>query len=217
MTTRILLIDDHPAMRHGLRQLLEELEEFSICAEAENRHEALIAAREYRPDFILLDIALQGQKSSGLNLIPELLAILGPLPILVLSMHDEKFYAEQALAAGARGYLMKQEPVREIITAIRRILAGEIYLSREMSQFLLCRLTGSRKPGDRDPGSCLSKREFEIFRLLGKGYQPRKIAENLNLSSKTVESHRRNLRRKLGFSEAADLAHFAVEWFRNHY
>jgi DNA-binding NarL/FixJ family response regulator len=212
-TTQILIVDDHPAMRYGLAQLIDKEPDLEVCGEAEDRPTVLAALQRTPPDFILLDIALKDKSGTGLDLIRDIQSRLGDIPILIVSMHDEALYAERALRAGARGYLMKQEPVREVITAIRRMLDGGVYLSSEMNNALLLRHVGpARKPAKLDPTECLSNREFEVFRLIGKGMQPREIGGALNLSTKTVEAHRLNMRKKLGLADARELAGFAVDW-----
>ncbi len=215
--TRILIIDDHPAMRHGLAQLIDQEFDFEVCGEAEDRTSALDAITRSSPDFILLDIALKDKSNTGLDLIHDIQTRLGDIPILVVSMHDEALYAERALRAGARGYLMKQEPIRQILVAIRQILAGGVYLSEAVNTSLLLGHVGSiSKPDKADRIDSLSSREFEIFRLIGNGMQPREIAAALNLSAKTVESHRSNMRKKLGFPSARELALYAVDWTRRN-
>ena len=211
--TRVLVVDDHPAMRHGLAQLIDGEPDLEICGEAADRRSMLAAMGRAAPDLVVLDIALKDRSSSGLDLIADLRAQLGDVPILVYSMHEEALYAERALRAGARGYLMKQEPVREVLVAIRHILAGGVYVSQSINKSLLLQHVGlKQKPATNDPSASLTGREFEVFRLIGNGLQPRGIAEALNLSVKTVETHRLNIRRKLGLAKAAELTRLAVEW-----
>ncbi len=212
--TRIFIVDDHPAMRHGIAQLIADELDLEVCGEAGDWRETLRAVTDDRPDMIVLDIALKDADRTGLDLIADIHARVGPVPILIYSMHEETIYAERALRAGARGYLMKQEPVRQIIVAIRKILNDEIYVSDLINQKILLRHIGS--PGQRQapalPEDCLSGREFEVFRLIGKGLPPRNIAQKLCLSAKTVETHRLNIRKKLGKANAAEVTRYAVEW-----
>ncbi len=211
--TRILVVDDHPAMRHGLAQLIAGEADLEICGEAEDRPSMAAAIGKSQPDLVVLDIALKDRSYSGLDLIEDIRTRLGEVPILIFSMHDESLYAERALKAGARGYLMKQESIREVIVAIRRILGGGIYVSKAVRDSLLKQHVGSRpQPDAADPASCLTGREFEVFRLIGEGLQPREIGEALNLSVKTIETHRINIRRKLGLSNASELTRLAVKW-----
>ncbi|MCF8119405.1 MAG: response regulator transcription factor [Deltaproteobacteria bacterium] len=211
---KILIIDDHPAMCHGLAQLIGNEGDLEVCGQAGDREAALSAIRRNPPDFVILDIALKEPSQSGLDLIPEINAHAGDIPILIYSMHDELIYAARALRTGARGYLMKQAPVREIIQAIRRILDEGIYVSDAMARRLLMAQVGSggEQQGCTTPEACLSEREFEVFRLIGRGLQPREIAQQLCLSVKTVETHRMNIRKKLALRDASNLTRFAVDW-----
>lgn len=215
----VLIVDDHPAMRQGLATLIEKTAGLTVCGEAGSRRETLAELQRRRPDFVLLDIALGESESSGLDLISEIHAHAGPVPILVYSMHDEMLYAERALRMGARGYLMKRESVRQIAVAVRRILDGGIYLSEAMNQRMLARQVGSalgEPAAGPHPPERLSAREFEVFRLVGNGLRPREIADALFLSVKTVETHRMNIRKKLGLADASALARFAVQWFHRN-
>lgn len=210
---RILLLDDHPALRHGIRQLIDGEPDLRVCAEATNREELLEQLNEVTPDMAIVDITLQDKNTTGLDLIRDIHAKAGEIPVLVFSMHDETLYAERAMAAGARGYLMKQEPVMLLLDAIRAVMRGEIYLSKRMNQALLqAHVKGGAQPRPDDPVSALSVREFEILHMLGKGMPPREIAEAMSLSVRTVETHRRNMRNKLGCSTASELTQFAVDW-----
>ncbi len=211
---KILIIDDHPAMRHGLRLLIEAEPGFAVSGEAGDRGEALESIKTNPPDFVVLDIALKDQSGSGLDLIPEIQSHAGRVPILVYSMHDEMIYAERALRCGASGYLNKQAPVKQVVNAIRTILDGGFYLDEAVSQMIIMQQIGktSGRLCPLSPQECLSSREFEVFRLLGKGLKPREIGERLCISCKTVETHRMHIRKKLGLSTAAELARFAVEW-----
>ena len=214
--TRVFLVDDHPAMRHGIAQLLARENDLEVCGEAGDGREALNAIAGTLPDLIVLDIALKDPDCTGLDLVSEIHASVGPVPILIYSMHDEKFYAERALRAGARGYLMKQEPVRRIIHAVRAIIKDGIYVSEEINRLILLKHIGAspeRQPSVT-PEDCLSEREFEVFRLIGKGLQPREIAQKLYLSTKTIETHRMNIRKKFGMANASELTRYAIDWSR---
>ena len=212
--TRILIVDDHPAMRHGLAQLIAKEADLDVCGEAGDRRETLEAIRREPPDFVILDIALNDPACTGLDMISEIHAHAGAIPILIYSMHDEIIYAERALRSGARGYLMKQEPVRQIIRAIRGIIEYGVYVSDEINRMLLLRHIGQNQEQQDSvsPQDCLSAREFEVFRLIGKGLQTREIAGQLRLSVKTIETHRMNSRKKLGMANASELTRYAVEW-----
>ncbi len=213
--TKIMLVDDHPAMRHGLAQLINAEADLDVCGEADDRPGAMAVFERRRPDLVVVDVALKDSSSSGLDLVCDLRARRADLPILVYSMHDEALYAERALRMGARGYLMKQQPVRELLVAVRRVLDGGVYVSPAITSRLLLRHVGdTRGPLVTDPTACLSSREFEVFRLIGKGLPPREIGEVLHLSPKTIETHRQNIRKKLGLMNASELTRRAVEWGR---
>lgn len=212
--TRVFLVDDHPAMRHGIAQLVAREKDLEVCGEAGDRRDTLNAIADDPPGLIVLDIALKDTDRTGLDLVSEIHACVGPVPILIYSMHDEKIYAERALRAGARGYLMKQEPVRRIIHAIRTIIQDGIYVSEEIARRILLKHIGASP--EEQPlvtlEDCLSKRQFEVFQLIGKGLQPREIAKKLCLSPKTVETHRMNIRKKFGMATASEVIQYAVEW-----
>lgn len=213
-TKRILIIDDHPAMRHGIAQLIAREKDLKVCAEAGNRRETLAVLQKETPDIVILDISLDEAGISGLDLIGDICAHAGSVPILVYSMHDERVYAERALRSGACGYLMKQAPVQQLVGAIRKILIDGIYLSPEMQRRLLLGHVGRKSCflEPMCPEDCLSQREFEVFRLIGMGLRPREIARQLHLSVKTIETHRMNIRKKLSISDAPSLARYAVAW-----
>lgn len=214
--TRILIVDDHPAMRHGLAALIDNEADLAVCGEVWDRLGTLKAIQEERPDFVILDISLNGPAYTGLDLIQEIRSLIGAVPVLIYSMHDEMIYAERALRYGAQGYLMKQAPVRHLIVAIRRILEEGMYVSDAVKAHLSMHddMPDSGRPlqGALSPKECLSGRELEVFVLIGKGHQPRDIAEKLSVSVKTVETHRMNIRKKLGIANASELTRYAVAW-----
>lgn len=212
--TRILLVDDHPALRHGLVEMFARTEDLEVCCEASNREQALEAAEKHRPDLAIVDITLGPGQASGLDLIKDLHNRGGKIPVLILSMHDEAIFAEKSLRAGARGYLMKQEPVRNILQAVRKIRDGGIFISEAINNALVLRGIGEKKDiSGAPPVQDLTVREFEVLQLLGQGMQPKQIAEKLALGVKTVETHRHKMRIKLGFDTAAELTQFAIQWF----
>jgi DNA-binding NarL/FixJ family response regulator len=206
----ILIVDDHPLFREGLVHLIGHERDLAVAGEAGTAAEALALVEKIRPALVLLDISLPDR--NGLELIKDLHALRPELPVLVISMHDESLHAERVLRAGARGYIMKQEGGGKILDAIRRVLAGDIYVSEKMSALILERLAGQRPKGSRSPIERLSDREFEVFSLLGQGLATREIARRLNLSVKTVEVHRANIKRKLGLRTATELVRHAVRW-----
>lgn len=205
---RILLVDDHPIVRQGLRQLLQTQPTLAVCAEAAAWGEAIDAVARLSPDAVILDITLG--KRMGLELIKELLSLEPSLRILVLSMHDESVYAERALRAGAHGYVMKGEASEEVITALNRVLGGQLYVSPRVEPDLLKRLIQSPKPGSES--SSLTNRELEVLNLIGQGLSSEAIAERLFLSIKTIESHRSNLRNKLGLAPGERLVEAAIRY-----
>jgi DNA-binding NarL/FixJ family response regulator len=204
---KIFIIDDHAILRDGLRSLLEAQDDLIVSGEAENARKAFGRLEADRPDLVMVDISLPG--INGIELIKTLKVQFPGLAIIVLSMHDEALYAERALRAGAKGYVMKQASAEQLLSAIRTVLRDEIYLSQNLSASLLKSIV-SRK---QDPGNVLdrlSDRELEILRLLGDGYTTREIATNLGISVKTVESHRGNIRHKLKLTNGAELMRFAL-------
>ena len=205
---KIFIVDDHPMMREGLRGILIREADLTICGEAENARKALEQLAAATPDLVLLDITMPGK--SGLELVKDLRALYPDLKLLTISMHEESLYAERVLRAGARGYITKHQPPDELIKAIRQVLAGQIYVSREMSETLLQRFTGAPQKSS-SPLEKLTDREFEVFQLLGEGKACKEIAQRLNLSEKTISVHNSNIRQKLKLQSTAQLIRFAVQ------
>ena len=209
---KVFLVDDHPIVRQGLALFIEREPDLMVCGEAEDATSALQAIRESSPDFVILDISLNGP--DGLELLKTLRVRYPNLPALVLSMHDESVYAERALRAGANGYIMKQEAADKVITAIRHILGGDVYLSDRLTKQMLQQfVNGTISP--RDPLAKLSDRELEVFRLIGAGHGTRQIADELHVSTKTVESYQAHIKEKLALRNARELVQYAVEWSLN--
>lgn len=206
----VLLVDDHPFMRAGLAGLIERQPDLCLAGEAGNPTEAFQAIERKNPDLVLTDLTMPGR--SGLEFIKDLRALAAELPILVISMHDEVVHAERALRAGARGYIMKEAGGEALLTAIRQVLAGGIYVSPRMSARLLETFSGTKPRGSSSPIEKLTDREFEVFRLIGEGKSTRDIAAQLHLSPKTVDVHRANIKEKLGLSDATALIRHAVRW-----
>ncbi|HUA68159.1 MAG TPA: response regulator transcription factor [Candidatus Saccharimonadales bacterium] len=207
---RLLIVDDHPMMRTGLAQLIDNEGDLKVCAEADNAAQALDAAVGQKLDLILLDISLPDK--NGLELIKDIRALKPTLPILVVSMHDEALYAERVLRAGGRGYIMKQEGGKKLLGAIRQVLSGQIYVSDKISAGILETFSGRPIEAAAFPVQQLSDREFEVFQLIGQGKGTREIADHLHLSVKTVEVHRLNIKKKLKLKTATDLVRHAVRW-----
>jgi DNA-binding NarL/FixJ family response regulator len=210
---RIYLVDDHPIVRQGFSQLLALDGDLAVCGQAAALAPALIGIQSSKPDVVVLDIAMPGR--DGIELIKEIRVLAPQLPTLVLSAMDETIYAKRALQAGAKGYVMKHEPVARILTAVRAVLDGEVYLSAPMrTQLLLASLNFPRSEPTRGV-ELLSKRELEIFRLIGEGFGTQRIAKSLNLSVSTVETHRTHIKEKLSVEHAPDLIRQAVIWHQS--
>lgn len=210
----IFLVEDHPVTRAGLSALIGSAANLHICGEADSAPVALDLMLKSKPDLAVVDIGLK--TSNGLELMKNLVALLPELRILVISMHDEDLYAERAIRAGARGYLMKKEAAEKIVSSIQTILAGEVYLSERMKGKLLSGIVSHRhdtaKPLSIDR---LSDREMEVFQLIGNGFATREIAVRLNLSVKTIDSYREHLKIKLGLKNSAELVRHAIRWARS--
>jgi DNA-binding NarL/FixJ family response regulator len=207
---RILLVDDHPFMRAGLAQLIDRQADMMVCGEAGDPVAAFHALEKTKPDLVLTDLTMPGR--SGLEFIKDLRAAEPELAILVISMHDEVVYAERALRAGARGYIMKEAGGENLLAALRQVLRGQVYLSLRMSARILEGLAGARPRGSSSPIEKLTDREFEIFQLIGQGKSTRDIAAQLHLSPKTVDVHRSHLKEKLDLKDATALIRHAVRW-----
>jgi DNA-binding NarL/FixJ family response regulator len=207
---KLFLVDDHPMMRAGMLQLIEKQPDLEVCGEASHPAEALQRVATLLPDLLLTDITMPGR--SGVEFIKDLLALQSHLLILVVSMHDESVYAERSLRAGARGFIMKESGGEKLLTAIRRVLNGQVYVSEEMSAKILDTLSGQRPRGSTSPIQKLSDREFEVFQLIGQGKSTREIAKQLRLSPKTVDVHRGHIKEKLQLTDATALVRHAVRW-----
>jgi len=209
-TKKILIVDDHPIVRQGLRSLIDQENDLMVCGEAGSAADALRALNTLKPDLILVDISLKGP--DGLELTKSVRAILPDMPILIVSMHDESLYAERVLRAGANGYIMKEEVSQSVILAIRRVLKGDIFISDRMRQKILRGVAGQRTPSATSSIERLSDRELEVFRLIGHGHGTRQIAEDLHLSVKTIETYRAHIKEKLSLGNATELVRQAVQW-----
>ena len=207
----VFIIDDHPIVRKGLAKLLDEEPDLVVCGEAADVHEARIGLERTRPDVVILDLSLRD--SDGLELIKEIRAKYGQLPVLVLSMHDETIYAERLLSAGANGYIMKQAASDQLIVALRRVLEGGVYVSDRISASMIERFALARRKHAIDPIERLSNREVQVLNLIGRGKSTREIARDLRLSIKTIESHRQRIKKKLSLDSSPRLVQFAVNWY----
>lgn len=207
---RLFLVEDHPVTREGFAQLINYQPDLTVCGQADTAKLALAGIQAARPHLAIVDISLS--ESSGLDLIKDLKCHHPDLPVLVLSTHDEALYAERALRAGARGYVMKQAPTSEVMKAIRTVLTGELYLSDPMRSRLVRQQFDGSKPSGRAELDGLSDRELQVFELLGHGHTTRRIATRLHVSVSTVETHRAHLKQKLRLVDAVQLVRRAVEW-----
>jgi DNA-binding NarL/FixJ family response regulator len=212
---KVLIVDDHPIVRQGLRLMINEEPDLTVCGEAQSEREARSAIRELEPDVVIVDLSLA--QGDGLELVRDVHAQHAGLPMLVLSMHDELIYAERLLAAGASGYIMKQAASDQLLVALRKVLAGDTYLSETLVQGL----ERTRRSGvngvaaNTDPVKRLSNRELQVLSLIGRGQSSREAAEGLGLSVKTVETHRQSLKRKLNLATNAQLLQYAINWYAN--
>jgi len=206
--TRILIVDDHPLVRTGFAQLIGDSPDLEVCGEAGDMAEALQMVETTRPDLTIIDLSLAG--GSGLDLIERIKARHKQVLMLVASMHDETLYAERVLAAGARGYINKQEAQDRIIEAIRTVLGGKVYLSRAMTERLLNGMVDH--DGEKRDIDSLSNRELQVFELIGQGTSAGQMAKQLNLSVKTIETHQAHIKKKLGLSSAHELTQRAIRW-----
>lgn len=209
---RIFLIDDHPLVREWLTNLIHQQPDLQVCGEAESAPQAFDAVTKLRPDIAIVDISLKN--GSGIELIKNFRSVAPEVAVIVLSMHDESLYAERALRAGARGYIMKRETAKKVISAIRQVLQGKLYLSEPMRAFFAEKFVGD-PPATSLPVGELSDRELEVFQLLGQGYETRQIAASLNISMKTVQAFCARIKEKLTLTSATELLREAVRWHDN--
>jgi len=210
---RIFLVDDHPLVREWLTNLIHQQSDLLVCGEAESAPHALEAVTKLRPEIAIVDISLKG--ASGIELIKNIRAVAPEVAMIVLSMHDEGLYAERALRAGARGYIMKRETAKKVIAAIRQVLAGKLYLSESMRVHFAEKFADGDPPATSLPIHELSDRELEVFQLLGQGYETRQIAASLNISMKTVQAFCARIKEKLTLTSATELLREAVRWHDN--
>lgn len=207
---RILLVDDHPIMRHGLAQLIKLEPGLDVCGQAGSASEGLKAIESLEPDLAIIDLTLPDK--SGLELVKDVHAMFPATQCIVLSMHDENLYAERVLKAGARGYIMKETAAENLVNAIQRVLSGSIYVSDSMASKMLEQVTGQRGKSGSTGVDQLSDRELEVLQLIGSGTPTKNIADKLNISTRTVEAHRAHIKEKLGLTDGPALVRYAVQW-----
>lgn len=207
---KILLVDDHPIVRQGLAELINRETDMTVCSQADSGATAIEMTEQLQPDLALVDISLDDM--NGLVLIKSLKSRQRNLRVLVLSMHDESLYAERALRAGAHGYIMKREAPTKVINGIRRVLAGDVYLSDEISSRIMRKFAKDGDMGEESSVARLSDRELEVYNHIGQGLKTSQIASRLNLSVKTIETYREHIKEKLGLNDATELVQSAIKW-----
>ena len=211
----ILVVDDHAVVRRGFRQLLDEQPDLTAAWEAATPSEVMAVIAEHAPDLVLMDVTLGGG-AAGIDLIKQVHTQRPDVPVLTVSMHDERLYAQRALAAGAQGYVTKRVPDAELLRAVRAVLEGRVYVSEAVKERIAEPASGNGTKASASPIGQFSDRELEVFLLLGKGFAPRHIAEKLHLSVKTIETYRRHLKQKLNLDDSAELTRYAVAWRTQH-
>ena len=210
--TRLLIVDDHPLVRSGIKALIQLEDDMEVCGEAEDHMEAMSAIDQNQPDLVLVDISLKN--SNGLNLLRDISQQHPDVQTLAVSMHDEYTYAVRCLKAGAKGYVMKQEGTEKIRDAIRHVISGRTYLSEKMTESAVEQLGPGRAQVGANPTDALSNRELELFQLTGQGKEISEIAEIMNISPRTVEVHRSHIKKKLGLRTSTDIFQMAYDWLR---
>ena len=211
--SRVFLVDDHPITRQGLTALINRETNLVVCGEADSAPVAIDQIQKLAPDIALVDVTLK--TTSGIELMKNLKALMPDMPVLMMSMHDESLFAERALRAGAKGYIMKLETGTAILAAIRRTLSGDLYLSEKMKERMLHRLVKTGTTEVVYSIDSLSDREMEVFQLIGNGYGTRQIAARLNLSVKTIDSYREHLKLKLRLDRGTELVRHAIQWVKS--
>ncbi len=207
---KVLIVDDHPIFCLGMSELINKENDLFVCGSVESVRKTCEAIGKLSPDLAIVDISLKD--GSGIDLVEKIKIHFAGLPVLVLSMYDESLYAERALMAGARGYIMKQEAVSSVVKAIRKVLAGEVYASAAVKEKVFQRLTSPQLSSGKSPLDVLTNRELEVFRLVGEGLSTKEIAERLHLSIKTIGTYRENIKEKLNLKHFTELVKFAVHW-----
>ncbi|MFH1166375.1 MAG: response regulator transcription factor [Pseudomonadota bacterium] len=207
---KILIVDDHPVFCLGMSELINKEKDLMVCGSEESAARALKSIASLKPDLVIVDISLK--ESDGIELVKEISHRFAGIPVLMLSMYDESLYAERALLAGARGYIMKQEATVLVVQAIRKVLKGDLYASANVKEKAFQRLVAQHAPAKRSPIDILTDRELEVFRLIGEGLSTREIATRLHLSAKTIGTYRENIKDKLGIKHYTQLIKMAVFW-----
>ena len=211
--TRIVLVEDHPVFRLGLRELINQEKDLVVCGEAEDKIKAWSEIQRLKPDMVILDLSLKD--GDGISLIKDITKTHKNIPVLVVSMHDESIFAERSLVAGAKGYINKQETSVSIIEAIHSLLRGKVFVSNKIKEDILDHLIGGADSYDKFPIERLTDRELEVFQLIGKGCSTNEIAGKLNLSAKTIGTYRERIKEKLHLKHSGELVRHALLWTEN--
>jgi len=211
---RILLVDDHPLVRERLTEIINQEPDLIVCGEAQDCQQALAAVAARKPDLAIIDLALKN--SDGLELIKDIRLRWANVQMLVVSMHDESLYAERVIRAGARGYVTKQEATHSILSAIRRVLSGNIYLNEKVCAHIISRLVDRHDPVAATPTEVLADRELQVFEMTGRGLSTNEIADRLHIAVKTVETYRGRIREKLNLKDSSELRQHASSWAQRH-
>lgn len=212
LPSRIVLVEDHPMFREHLSNLINKESDLTVCAEADNAREGLAAICHHHPALAIIDLTLKG--SSGLELLKDIRAQELTLPVLILSMHDESLYAERALRAGANGYITKQEASSKVMTALRQVLSGEIYLESRFMNRIVNKVLVNPKSHSADPVERLTDRELAVFELIGEGRTAREIGGRLRVEVTTLDTYRARIKEKLALENAAQLQAYAARWLQ---
>jgi DNA-binding NarL/FixJ family response regulator len=210
---RVLVVDDHPMVRERLAEEVEREGDLAVCGQAETRHEALERIKQTSPDLVIVDLSLKA--SSGLDLIKDIHDRWPNLRLLVVSMHEESLYAERVIRAGAHGYITKQQATRDIVVALRTVLAGDLYLNPRMASQMVARLTSNLDAASGHPSDLLADRELQVFELTGQGFSTRQIAGQLHIEVKTVETYRARIKEKLRLKDYSELLQLAIRCARD--
>jgi DNA-binding NarL/FixJ family response regulator len=209
--SRVYIVDDHAMFRDGLRQMINLEADLAVCGDSADAVQAMADLRVLRPDLVIVDISLAG--SSGIDLVKAIKRDFEDLTVLVVSMHDESLYGERALRAGAMGYVMKSEPAKTVLAALRKVIRGEVHISEKMASAVVTKfLQGA--PERPSPLETLSDRELEVFRMLGQEKGTRQIAEEINVALPTVGSFKNRIKEKLGMKNSTEMILYAIQWFR---
>ena len=213
-TMRVMLIDDHPVVRTGIRRIIELEDDMEVICEAGDVNEAIRLMGDGNPDVAVIDISISGE-SDGIDLVKAIKSRYDNVRSVMLSMHDENLYAERAIRAGASGYVTKKEAPEKIVDAIRSVMGGELYLSSDVSKKIIEKLLHGSVDTQASPVDTLTDREFEVFQFIGRGFGAGEIARKLNLSASTVDSHKANIKSKLGLETGSELTKTAIQWVLN--